>query len=73
MTKQGKVERKDEDAVRAVERIYYDWDAALGAKDVEAPSLYMLPTADWSHRSASSEVGRRRCHCRELREFVCPS
>ena len=26
----------DDQAVRAAERIYHDWDAALGARDVEA-------------------------------------
>lgn len=36
----------DPEAVRAVERIYHLWDAALGAKDVEAAAALYAPDTE---------------------------
>jgi hypothetical protein len=38
--------RVDEQAVRAAERIYHQWDEALGAKDVEAAITLYAPDCD---------------------------
>jgi hypothetical protein len=63
----------DEKAVRAAERIYHQWDEALGAKDVEAAVALYAPDCSLEsplicHLLNSEEgvvVGRER-----LREFV---
>jgi len=43
MTEQADTHAANAQAVQAVERVYHAWDAALGAKDVEAASALYAP------------------------------
>jgi ketosteroid isomerase-like protein len=70
MTEQGNIDRKNENAVHAAERIYHDWDEALGAKDVEAAVALYAPDCRLEsplvrHLLKSDELARCRCAFRD--------
>lgn len=73
MTEQSNAALADEQAARAAERIYHEWDKALGAKDVEAAmALYATDCSLESplvchllNSDAGVVAGREK-----LREFV---
>jgi hypothetical protein len=62
-----------DEARRAIERVYHDWDAALGAKDVEAAAALYAPDATLEsplvRHHLGVEEGIRRGRGR-LREFI---
>lgn len=52
MTEQRNPDFVGQQSVWAAERIYHQWDEALGAKDVDAVTRYTPRIAPWSRRSS---------------------